>query len=293
MLSGILNINKPSGMTSRSAVDVVQRLVRPAKAGHAGTLDPLASGVLVVCVGAATRLIEYVQRMPKSYLGTFLLGRQSDTEDIEGEVKQLLNPPVPGMEEIQRAAIKFTGDILQRPPAYSALKVNGRRAYKLARKGEQVDLQPRPVTVHRIVVRSYCYPELILKVDCGGGTYIRSLGRDLAESLGTAAVMSALTRTAIGSFRLEDAHDPNDLTKENISGRLLPMMRAVENLPRLELSADEIAEVRHGRSIARQISNADAGELAGVDEKGHLITILGRLDGGLLRPTRNFISEVR
>jgi tRNA pseudouridine55 synthase len=287
-LSGILNINKPSGMTSRSVVDIIQRLVRPAKAGHAGTLDPLASGVLIVCIGAATRLIEYVQRMPKSYVGTFLLGRQSDTEDVEGKVEQLLNPPVPDMQEIQCAATKFTGEILQRPPAYSALKVNGRRAYKLARKGEQVDLQPRPVTVYRIVVRSYCYPELVLKVDCGGGTYIRSLGRDLAESLGTAAVMSALTRTAIGNFRLEDAHEPNKLTKENISGRMLPMMRAVEHLPRLELSADEIAEVQHGRTIARRISNADAAELAGVDEKGHLIAILGRLEGGLLRPTRNF-----
>src|SRR3989304_2980306 len=103
MLSGILNVNKPSGMTSRRAVDIVERLVRPAKAGHAGTLDPLAAGALVVCVGGAPKLIEYVQRMPKSYLGTFLLGRQSDTEDIEGEIKQLLNPPVPDMEEIQRA----------------------------------------------------------------------------------------------------------------------------------------------------------------------------------------------
>ncbi len=193
------------------AVDMVERLVRPAKVGHAGTLDPLATGVLVVCVGSATRLIEYVQRMPKSYVGTFLLGRQSTTEDIEGEVVELADPPVPVLEDILCAAKKLEGNILQRPPAFSALKINGRRAYKMARKGEEVKLQARPVSIHRIAVRSYEYPRLVLEVDCGSGTYIRSLGRDLAESLGTAAVMSGLVRTAIGKFDLEEAQDPGKL----------------------------------------------------------------------------------
>src|SRR3972149_1595212 len=124
-LSGILNINKPAGLTSRRVVDMVQRLVRPAKVGHAGTLDPLATGVLVVCVGAATRLIEYVQRMPKSYVGTFLLGRQSPTEDVEGHVVELPNPPIPTLEQIHQAASNLTGNIFQRPPAFSALKING------------------------------------------------------------------------------------------------------------------------------------------------------------------------
>ncbi len=114
---------------------MIERLVRPAKVGHAGTLDPLATGVLVVCVGSATRLIEYVQRMPKSYVGTFLLGRQSTTEDIEGEVVELANPPMPVLEEIQDAAKRLEGNILQRPPAFSALKINGRRAYKMAQEG--------------------------------------------------------------------------------------------------------------------------------------------------------------
>ncbi len=202
---------------------------------------------------------------------------------------ELPNPPVPGLEEIQRAAENLTGNILQRPPAFSALKIGGRRAYKLARQGEQIELQPRPVIVHRIAVRSYEYPELVLEVDCGGGTYIRSLGRDLAESLGTQAVMSALVRTAIGNFRLDAACDPGDLSKENICNRLLPMLCAVDYLPRVELSAEEIARVHNGQSIAKQFAAADAAELAAIDA--------GRKSGcnsrrfrseRLLRPIRNF-----
>ena len=182
-------------MTSRRAVDLVERLARPAKAGHAGTLDPLATGVLVVCVGAATRLIEYVQRMPKRYRATFLLGRQSPTEDIEGEVTELPDAPIPTLDEIAAAAGRFVGRIAQRPPAFSALKVAGRRAYKLARAGQPPQLAPRPVEIFAAEIKSYQYPELVMEVECGSGTYIRSLGRDLAESLGTAAVMSALVRT--------------------------------------------------------------------------------------------------
>ena len=192
---GLLCVNKPVGMTSRQAVNVVQRLARPAKVGHAGTLDPLADGVLVVGVGSATRLLEYVQQMRKRYVGTFLLGRSSPTEDTEGQVTECPDAPVPTLDEIGSAAARWTGRIAQRPPAFSALKVAGRRAYDLARRGKLPQLAPRPVDVFQIEIRRYQYPELVLNVECGGGTYIRSLGRDLAESLGTAAVMSALTRT--------------------------------------------------------------------------------------------------
>ncbi|MGD0383431.1 MAG: tRNA pseudouridine(55) synthase TruB [Thermoguttaceae bacterium] len=291
-LSGILNINKPIGMTSREVVDIIQRLVRPAKVGHAGTLDPLAAGVLVVCVGSATRLIEYVQRMPKSYIGMFLLGRWSETEDIEGEILEMSDPPVPALKEITFAAKKLEGNILQRPPAFSALKINGRRAYKMARSGERVELQPRPVTVHRIAIRSYEYPRLVLEVDCGGGTYIRSLGRDLAESLGTRAVMSALVRTAIGKFGLDAAQDPGKLSKENIAGRLLPMISAVDYLPRLELSAEEIRRVHRGQAIAKRIACPDAADTAAVDKEGNLVAILSSSDAELLRPVRNFLCGI-
>ena len=228
--SGLLNLDKPAGITSRDAVDLVQRLARPAKVGHAGTLDPLATGVLVICVGAATRLIEYVQRMPKRYVGTFLLGRSSATEDIDGAVTLLPDPPIPAADQIEAAAKKFVGRLLQRPPAFSALKVAGQRAYDLARRGEAVDLKPRPIEVYSLKVARYEYPELVLEIECGGGTYVRSLGRDLAESLGTAAVMSALVRTAIGPWTLDTAVDPRTLTAANWQSHLDPLRKALAAL---------------------------------------------------------------
>lgn len=285
---GLLNLNKPAGATSRDVVNMVQRLVRPAKAGHAGTLDPLATGVLVVGVGAATRLVEYVQRQPKTYTGTFLLGRYSPTEDIEGEVTELPQPVVPTREQLAAAAEKFVGRMEQRPPAYSAIKVAGRRAYKLARKGESVDLPPRPVTIHRLKVEKYVYPELTLEIECGSGTYIRALGRDLAESLGTAAVMSALVRTAIGEFRLEEAVEPGALTRENWASHLLPPAQAAATLRRIVLSAEQVAAVARGLTIVASPHEADAQEIAAVDSAGRLIAILTPRGRGRLGPMRNF-----
>src|SRR6476659_4427850 len=140
---GVLNVNKPRGMTSRDAVNRVERLVRPAKAGHAGTLDPLATGVLVICVGQATRLIRFVQRMRKQYRATFLLGRQSETDDLEGEVIEIPNATQPPRAALDLALTQFVGDIEQRPPAHSAIKIDGRRAYRLARRGKAVELAAR------------------------------------------------------------------------------------------------------------------------------------------------------
>ena len=142
-LFGFVIAKKPPGITSRRVVDQVLRLVRPAKVGHAGTLDPLATGVLVIAIGQATRLVEYVHEWPKHYRGTFLLGRTSPTEDVDGQVTLLPNAPQPTLEQVQAAAAELVGESLQRPPAFSALKVDGQRAYKLARAGEAVDLVPR------------------------------------------------------------------------------------------------------------------------------------------------------
>lgn len=268
---GILNLNKPADMTSRQAVNLVERLTRPVRAGHAGTLDPLATGVLVVCVGAATRLIGHVQRMRKCYRGTFLLGRQSPTEDIEGEVTELIDPPHPTHERIVAAAARLVGRIEQRPPAFSAIRISGQRAYDLARQGRQPELAPRPVWIEAIDVAEYEYPKLILDVTCGSGTYIRSLGRDLAVSLGTCAVMSALTRTAIGGFTLDGAVDPCELNCDNWLSLLQPPLRAIEYLPRVSLSADEVRRVRTGLTIPSRPPLAPSREalllLAG--EKNH------------------------
>ena len=271
---GLLNINKPSGVTSRRVVDQVQRLVRPAKAGHAGTLDPLARGVLVVCLGRATRLIKYVQQMRKRYRGTFVLGYSSPTEDVDGEVTAMVAPPRPSGDEIIRATVPLVGRIEQRPPSYSALKVNGRRAYDLARSGMHVDLDPRLITVYSIEMVSYQYPRLVLDICCGSGTYIRSLGRDLAESLGTAAVLSELVRTAIGGFRIEDACSSDELTTENLSHYLLSPGVAVADLTRVELNPTEIKDIVCGRSINRPEINETVGEIAAFDTASSLVATL-------------------
>jgi tRNA pseudouridine55 synthase len=284
--TGLINLHKPGGISSRQAVDVVKKLVRPAKTGHAGTLDPLATGVLVICVGAATRLIEYVQQMPKRYTGTFLLGQTSPTDDIEGELTTVADAPRPALEEIERAAQSFTGRILQRPPAFSALKVEGRRAYEMARKGRDVDLAPRPVSVCDLQVARYEYPELVLRIECGSGTYVRALGRDLAASLGTAAVMSALVRTAIGGFRLEEACRPEELTRKSLPRWLLPAARAVERLAAVECTAIEAAKLRRGMAILRSVDSVAGDELAALGPAGELIAIVEAQADGCLRPKR-------
>jgi tRNA pseudouridine55 synthase len=284
---GLVNLDKPRGLTSRQAVDYVKRLVRPAKVGHAGTLDPLATGVLVICIGPATRLAEYVQRMPKRYRGTFLLGRRSDSDDTELPVSELSNPPRPSLTQVRAASEKLVGQIEQRPPAYSAIKVQGRRSYALARRGTLVALPPRPVVVYRFDVRRYEYPEIELEIECGAGTYIRSLGRDLAESLGTAAVMAELTRTAVGPLTLATAERPAQLHRGNIDARIVPPIQAVAELPRMELSDADLAVIRNGGEIVAGPCEG-AAEVVAVDREGHLVAILTEARQGGLRPLRNF-----
>ncbi len=296
---GLLNINKPAGVTSRDVVNRVDRLVRPARAGHAGTLDPLATGVLVVCIGPATRLVEYVQRMPKRYLAKFLLGRTSETEDVEGEITLLEDPPRPTRDQIERAAEKFLGVTEQRPPKFSALKVEGRRAYQLARAGQPVELAARKIRVDRVDIVDYEYPELTLDIECGSGTYIRSLGRDLAESFGTAAVMAELTRTAIGRFSIDQACDLDELSADTLPGHVLPAGLAVDMLPRVELDHAQLHCIGLGQTIdAERVNLAGsvdlacaAGEIvefAAFDNSGRLRAILVPRSGGGLRPRRNF-----
>ncbi|HPP52162.1 MAG TPA: tRNA pseudouridine(55) synthase TruB [Thermoguttaceae bacterium] len=284
--AGILNIYKPAGLTSRDVVNQIQRLLRPAKVGHAGTLDPLATGVLVVCVGPATRLIKYVQRMPKEYIGAFLLGRSSPTEDTDGPVTELENPPIPSLDAVETAARKMLGPILQRPPAYSALKVEGRRAYELARQGQHVELPPRPVTIYRLDVLSYNYPELVLRIRCSSGTYARAVGRDLAAALGTSAVMSALERTSIGPFRSKYALRPEQITSDNWDLHLLPCTWAVEGLPQIRLRPAEVEHVRQGKSIVRFSRRNSVQEFAALDRKGRLVAILVPRGEGRLGPCR-------
>jgi tRNA pseudouridine55 synthase len=281
-------------MTSREAVNRVERLVRPAKAGHAGTLDPLATGVLVICVGQATRLIRFVQRMRKQYIATFLLGHSSETDDIEREVVAIPNAVVPTRLTIDAVLPQFVGDIQQRPPAHSAIKIAGRRAYKLARSGADFELAARTVTIHWIDVLRYKYPELDVAVECGSGTYIRALGRDLGAALGTAAVMSALERTAIGQFRVEQSISLDQLSTETLLENLHPAVIATSGLASIELSEAQIVEIRHGRPILLPArSEADlpptiGQEWAAVNARGDLVSLLTEKRPGQLWPEQNF-----
>jgi tRNA pseudouridine55 synthase len=288
---GFLNVDKPPGATSRDVVNRIQRLLRPLKVGHCGTLDPLATGVLVIAIGQATRLVEYVQQSAKTYQGTFLLGRSSDTEDIEGTVIEQPAAPIPSLPQIKAALPQFLGTILQRPPAYSALKVAGQRAHELARQGKSVELAHRPIQVHSLEIVRYAYPELELLVRCGSGTYIRSLGRDLAISLGTSAVMSQLRRLAIGPFAVSSALKMDELDPATIQQHLCPPLSGLGELPQITVSADQISRLWNGQTIpieqVPQQPLSSVAEIAAVSLTGELVAILERRDS-LFTPTKCF-----
>ena len=222
-MEGVINLDKPAGLTSARAVDVVKRLLpRGTKLGHAGTLDPFATGVLLLLVGRATKACERLMDAPKQYEATVKLGATTATDDIEAP--EILSPPIapPPQAAVVAAAQKFVGDILQRPPAFSAMKVDGRRAYDLARKGNLVDLEPRPVRVYGIDVLDYDWPLLKLRIDCGRGTYVRALARDLGAALNTGGYLTALRRTRIGPFAGEDAVTVDRLKSEGPAAHLRP-----------------------------------------------------------------------
>lgn len=280
---GWVNLNKPCGMTSRQAIDFVKRAAGRARIGHAGTLDPLASGVLVVGVGPATRLIQYVHRFSKTYRAVFLLGRKSATEDITGDVVELEAPPIPSLGSIQTAAASLTGRILQRPPAYSAIKVEGQRAYRLARRGIEPELAPREIEVQRLDIAGYAYPELVLDIECSSGTYVRSLGRDLAEKLDTAAVMSNLVRTSVGPFGLAAAIAPEQLTPDNLAENLLSPTIVLTDWPRIVLSAEDAVLVANGGYVRFPRGSSDSEWLA-VDAAETPLAILVRRTPNLAGP---------
>ncbi len=276
IVKGILNLDKPSGITSRAVVDRVARLLPRIKVGHAGTLDPLASGVLIVCVGSATRLIESVQRMTKVYRTVFRLGARSDTLDAEGPVAVVENPSVPSELEIRQVLAGQVGEILQHPPEYSALKVKGQRAYHLARAGRVVDLEPRLVRIERADLLSYRWPLLDLEIECGGGTYIRSIARDVGEALGCGGLVATLVRTRTGPFALDDSADPTTLTRSSLAADLRPALDAVPNLPRITLDESQVRAIAQGRVLNAAnlaLDSVPHGEIALLDAGGRLIAI--------------------
>jgi tRNA pseudouridine55 synthase len=274
---GFLNLHKPAGVTSRDVVNRVQRLLpRKTKIGHAGTLDPLATGVLVICIGPATRLVPHVHEFSKSYRAEFQLGVRSDTDDITGQVEAVADAPVVTRELVDAALPEFRGRILQTPPQYSAIQVGGRRAYDLARAGETVELKPREMTVHRLEVVDFRWPLLTLEMECSSGTYVRSIGRDLGERLGCGGVMTKLERTAVGPFRIEEAINPAELVRDAIRDRLVDPLITLPNHLKPALKSNEVEDVLRGRAVRLDgefVVAATTQSIAATDGAGKLIAL--------------------
>ncbi len=258
--SGFLNVDKPLHYTSHDIVALLRRRYRELtgakKVGHAGTLDPLASGVLILCLGKATRLSEYVMPGRKSYRASLTLGQTSSTYDSGGEITEsrAVSRDIK-LADIKAAISPFIGEILQVPPMYSAIKVKGRKLYELARRGQSIEREPRPVRIDSIKVLRWNDPILELEVICSAGTYIRSLAQDLGQALGVGAYLSGLQRRASGQFRLEDSVALDALLNEEAWWeRIIPPRTALADQCCVTLSNDELASIQHGRAIARRAS---------------------------------------
>lgn len=244
-------------MTSRDVVNRVLRIAREVtglkkiKVGHCGTLDPIATGVLLVCVGQTTRMVSLVQEMPKQYEAEFQLGLTTDTDDVSGQTLsevEVLSDTL-DRESIECLLPRFIGSIEQIPPRFSAVHVEGKRAYDLARQGRDVDLKPRTVEVHELQLTRFERPRLGISMRCGSGTYVRAIGRDIGDLLGCGATMTSLVRSAIGSFELASAIELEVLNAETFISRLQSPLEIVPTLPRIQLSDTETALVKNGRKF--------------------------------------------
>lgn len=249
--AGILSVDKPTGITSHDVVGRLRRIAGTRRVGHAGTLDPIATGVLVLAIGRATRLLEYVQGQAKQYRATVRLGQTTATYDAEGEIEEErpfahLTPAA-----IATALAPFRGTITQQPPAYSAIKQDGQPLYKLARKGIAVDVPTREVTIYDLTLVSVDLPDVVLDVHCSTGTYIRSLAHDLGAALGCGGHIVALRRTAIGAFAVAESVALDGLTADNWRSYLLPPDTAVAHLPRLDLTATAADQLLLGQLAPR------------------------------------------
>jgi tRNA pseudouridine55 synthase len=239
---GLLLVDKPAGVTSHDVVDVVRRSLGTRKVGHAGTLDPIATGLLLIGVGRATRLLRFLGVLPKTYEGRMRLGVQTTTLDAEGQV--VGESPVTATEaEVLEAMRALEGESLQRPPAYSAVKVGGRKLYEAARGGEHLEVEPRPIRVDTFQLRSFEPPDVGFRVTCSSGTYVRVLAADVGAALSSGAHLTELRRTAIGPFRVEEASSPEAVRSP------LPVDAAVRHLSRQDVDQEEAVAASHGRPL--------------------------------------------
>jgi tRNA pseudouridine55 synthase len=286
-LSGVLLVDKPIGPTSHDVVSRVRKASNMKRVGHAGTLDPFASGLLLILLGQSTRLSEYLLGLDKVYDARARLGIETTTHDPEGEVvtevEDLSSVTREGVEEVLDG---FRGEILQEPPVYSAKKVKGEAAHRRVRRGEVVELEKARVTIHQIALASLDLPELDFQTRCSSGTYIRALGRDLGRGLGVGAHLTALRRTAIGDFSVEDALSLEDLDQiDDVATRLVPPSEALAHLPSVAVSDGEALKLKQGQFLPLESPDLPEGEAVRILLNGELLAI-GERNGDHLRPRK-------
>lgn len=294
---GILIVDKPAGCTSHDVVQRIRKSLGQRSVGHAGTLDPLATGVLVVAVGEATKLVSYLQLQDKRYDVTIALGVETDSLDADGTVVKTLKPPRLDATEVAHALERFIGTHLQEAPVLSAIKVGGRPLHRRARAGERVQVPAREVTLYEAVVDAVDADQIALRLHCGKGFYVRSLARDLCSALGTVGHVETLRRTASGPFTLERAIGGDDLTAAAISEALVPLRDACAVLPRAELTPEGVSHARHGRPIGAEDVRGEAWKSVPLDralvlfEPGGEPVAIGRRAETGLRIARGFRTD--
>lgn len=284
-LTGILPVDKPAGWTSHDVVARVRRLAGQKQVGHAGTLDPLATGLLLVVLGRATRLSPYLMDTSKEYRAEVVLGATTVTDDAEGPLVTQADVSHLTRDHVERELRNLVGEIAQVPPAYAAIKREGKKLYQLARAGETVEAAPRVVTLHDVELEDWQPPRLRLRVRCGPGTYIRAVARDLGAALGVGGYLHALRRVASGTFRIEEAIGLEALNHDSLRAVLLPADRALVSWPALALDAREAALICHGRSL--EIGVQTAGRVRLYGPAGDLVA-LAHCAEGTIRPFRVF-----
>jgi tRNA pseudouridine55 synthase len=282
---GVLLLDKPVGPTSHDMVGAVRRALRTRRVGHTGTLDPFASGLLLICVGNATRIAEYLVGLDKRYTATVRLGIRTDSDDDTGTVVAESDASGINRDDVARVLEGMTGDVLQRPPAYSAKKVAGERAYAAARAGRPLELVPVQVRIHEMRITRFEAPVLELDVACGSGTYIRAIARDLGAALGVGGHLTALRRTRVGVHDVGRAVSVAELGDvERVRPAMLPTLDALSGMPRVVLDEGQLEHIRHGRQV-RAEPGAD-GAVALV--AGGTLVAIAQRTGDVIRPKKVF-----
>lgn len=269
-MDGVFNVLKPPGMTSHDVIGFLRRVLQTKKIGHGGTLDPDAAGVLPVFAGTATRLLEFAMEGCKQYIAEFTLGEQRDTGDDSGSVVKTM--PVPEITEAGLKAVlqSFIGPQMQLPPMYSAVKINGKKLYQLARQGLEVERQARPIEIYRLDLLNFTPTTFTVAVECSKGTYIRVLGEDIAAALGTCGTMSFLLRTQVGAYLLNDAHTLQEIAADPVGCSAEPLS-AVAHLPKLTLNGRQAARITNG--VRTTIRGTAAGQYALLGPEGEFLGI--------------------